>query len=53
MAGSGVDSKSAILSRRAQGYSLAACGVEHAGYINKTIPFSAGALHSTTGDLLK
>jgi CubicO group peptidase (beta-lactamase class C family) len=53
MADTGIESNTAILPERAQGYEPSAHGVRHAGYISMTIPFSAGALYSTTGDLLK
>ena len=53
MADTGIDSNAAILPKRAQGYSPSPSGARHAGYISMTIPFSAGALYSTTGDLLK
>ena len=50
---SGYDSNSAILLHRASGYSPGPDGPQHAGYIDMTIPFSAGALYSTTEDLLR
>lgn len=53
MKDSGYDSNSAIILRRASGYSPSAEGPVHAGYIDMTIPFSAGALYSTTEDLLR
>jgi CubicO group peptidase (beta-lactamase class C family) len=53
MADSGIDSNAVILLQRAQGYQPSAHGIRNAGYISMTIPFSAGALYSTTGDLLK
>jgi len=53
MTNTGIDSNAAILPQRAQGYSPSPNGTHHAGYISMTIPFSAGALYSTTGDLLK
>jgi CubicO group peptidase (beta-lactamase class C family) len=53
MTDSGYDSNSAIIPRRAEGYVAAKGGFQHAGYINMTVPFSAGALYSTTLDLLK
>ncbi len=51
MQDSGYDSNSAIITERASGYVPAQDGFENAGYINMTIPFSAGALYSTTRDL--
>lgn len=53
MKDTGIDSNAAILPQRAQGYRRSLHGIEHDGYISMTIPFSAGALYSTTGDLLK
>lgn len=53
MADTGMDSTSMILPQRAQGYAPGPGGMVHAGYTSMTIPFSAGALYSTTGDLLK
>lgn len=50
---SGYDSNSAIILHRAYGYSPGPNGVTNAGYIDMTIPFSAGALYSTTHDLLR
>jgi CubicO group peptidase (beta-lactamase class C family) len=53
MTSTGIDSNAAILPQRAQGYHRTPRGIEHDGYISMTIPFSAGALYSTTRDLLK
>jgi CubicO group peptidase (beta-lactamase class C family) len=53
MEDSGYDSNSAIIQDRASGYTPGPNGLVNAGYINMTIPFSAGALYSTTGDLLR
>jgi CubicO group peptidase (beta-lactamase class C family) len=50
---SGIDSNAVILPKRAQGYAPSKNGIHHAGYTSMTIPFSAGAIYSTTGDLLK
>ncbi|HVN06824.1 MAG TPA: serine hydrolase, partial [Bryobacteraceae bacterium] len=50
---SGYDSNTAIIPRRASGYAPGKDGPENAGFINMTIPFSAGALYSTTEDLLR
>src|SRR5579864_334200 len=52
MKDSGYDSNSAIISHRATGYSPGPNGPANSGYIDMTIPFSAGALYSTTHDLL-
>jgi CubicO group peptidase (beta-lactamase class C family) len=53
MKDSGYDSNSAIIPRRASGYELSKGEPVNAGFVNMTIPFSAGALDSTTEDLLK
>jgi CubicO group peptidase (beta-lactamase class C family) len=53
MTDTGYDSHAAILPRRASGYSPGAKGPVHADYISMTIPQGAGALYSTTRDLLK
>lgn len=53
MKDSGYDSNTAIVLRHASGYVHKPAGFEHAGFINMTIPFSAGGLYSTTEDLLK
>src|SRR5262249_22134365 len=42
-----------IIARRAAGYAPSPNGPVNAGFIHMTIPFSAGALYSTTEDLLK
>jgi CubicO group peptidase (beta-lactamase class C family) len=53
MKDSGYDSNTDIIDRRAQGYSPGPHGPVIAGYIDMSIPFSAGALYSTTEDLLR
>jgi len=53
MKDSAYDSNSAIIRRRAAGYSPGPNGPENAGYINMTVPLSAGGLYSTTDDLLR
>ena len=53
MKDSGYDSNSAIIEHRAAGYAPGNNGPVNAGYINMTVPFSAGALYSTTEDLLR
>jgi CubicO group peptidase (beta-lactamase class C family) len=50
---SGYNSNSAIIERRAAGYSPGPAGLVNAGYVNMTVPYGAGALYSTTHDLLK
>jgi CubicO group peptidase (beta-lactamase class C family) len=52
MKASGYDSSTAKIARHATGYTLGPNGPVVATYIDMSIPFSAGALYSTTGDLL-
>jgi CubicO group peptidase (beta-lactamase class C family) len=52
MTGSGYDSNSALIPRRAAGYSLRQGGPPvNAAFLHMTIPHGAGALYSTTEDL--
>lgn len=53
MKDSGVDSNSAIIQRRAAGYARPPKGIVNADYINMSIPHGAGAIYSTTEDLLR
>ena len=53
MVNSGYDSNSAIIENRASGYTPDQNGMVNAGYINMTVPLSAGGLYSTTEDLLR
>jgi CubicO group peptidase (beta-lactamase class C family)/Tfp pilus assembly protein PilF len=53
MKDSGYDSNSTVIVHRAAGYTAGKNGLENAGFVNMTIPFSAGALYSTTEDLLR
>src|SRR6185369_7606641 len=53
MKDSGYDSNSAIIPHRAAGYTPIPNGIKNAGYIDMTIPLSAGGLYSTTEDLLR
>jgi len=53
MKDSGYDSNSAIIERRAAGYAPGKNGPENAGFVNMTVPLSAGGLYSTTEDLLR
>ena len=53
MKDSGYDSNSAVIERRAAGYAPGKNGPENAGFVNMTIPLSAGGLYSTTEDLLR
>lgn len=53
MKDSGYDSNSAVIPHRASGYVHTEKGFENAGFIHMSIPHAAGALYSTTLDLLK
>ncbi len=53
MKDSGYDSNSAIIPHRASGYVRAGDRFENAGFIHMSVPHGAGALYSTTEDLLK
>jgi len=53
MKDSGYDSNTAIIPHRASGYEHSEKGIANAGFIDMSIPFSAGALYSTTEDLLR
>jgi CubicO group peptidase (beta-lactamase class C family) len=53
MTDSGYDSNTAIIKRRASGYIKTPAGYLNADYIHMSIPHAAGALYSTTRDLLK
>jgi CubicO group peptidase (beta-lactamase class C family) len=53
MKDSGYDSNTAIIPERASGYSPGPHGLLNAQYVHMSIPFSAGALYSTTEDLLR
>jgi CubicO group peptidase (beta-lactamase class C family) len=50
---SGLDDDELILPKRAQGYTPGPNGLTVARSESMTIPFSAGSIYSTTGDLLK
>jgi CubicO group peptidase (beta-lactamase class C family) len=53
MRDSGYDTHAAIIQQRASGYTYEADGFENAPYLDMSIPFAAGGLYSTTGDLLR
>lgn len=53
MKDSGYDSNSSIIVHRAAGYTPGKSGPVNAGFVHMSIPFSAGALYSTTEDLLR
>lgn len=50
---SGYDTHAAVLPRRATGYTPTRRGVVNADYIDMSVPQGAGALYSTSHDLLK
>ena len=45
-------SKKKIISQRASGYSKFENGYANADYLSLTLPYAAGSIMSTTGDLL-
>ncbi len=53
MRDTGYDSNQAIIKNRASGYAQQGDGLANALYIDMSIPFSAGALYSTTEDMLR
>jgi CubicO group peptidase (beta-lactamase class C family) len=53
MKDSGYDSNSAVIPSRADGYTASPTGPLNAGYIHMSVPHAAGALYSTTQDLLR
>jgi CubicO group peptidase (beta-lactamase class C family) len=53
MKDSGYDSNSPVIARRAAGYSPGPNGPVNAGFIHMSVPHGAGALYSTTEDLLR
>jgi len=53
MKDSGYDSNTAIIPRRASGYTPSPTGPVNAGFVHMSIPHAAGALYSTTEDLLR
>jgi CubicO group peptidase (beta-lactamase class C family) len=53
MKNSGYDSNTAIIPRRAAGYMPSPTGPVNAGFVHMSIPHAAGALYSTTEDLLR
>lgn len=53
MKDSGLDSDDLVLPKRAEGYRPGPHGLEVARSESMTIPFAAGAIYSTTGDLRK
>ncbi len=53
MKDSGYDSNTAIIPRRAAGYTPSPAGPVNAGFVHMSVPHAAGALYSTTEDLLR
>ena len=52
MKATGYDNPLEIIKNRAAGYQRQAGKIVNASYMDMTVPYSAGALYSTTGDLL-
>ncbi|KQZ03681.1 hypothetical protein ASD21_20580 [Caulobacter sp. Root1455] len=52
MKDSGYDVSGVILKKRASGYQGSKDGWRNADYLDMTLPYAAGSLYSTTGDLL-
>jgi CubicO group peptidase (beta-lactamase class C family) len=50
---SGYDSNTAVIAHRASGYAPLGSTLTNAGFIHMSVPHAAGALYSTTEDLLK
>ena len=53
MKDSGYDSNQTVIARRAAGYMPSPSGPVNAGFVHMSIPHAAGALYSTTEDLLR
>lgn len=53
MKDTGYDRNATVLERRASGYTVTKAGVENAEYVDMSLPYAAGALYSTTQDLLR
>jgi len=53
MTETGLDSDELVLAKRAQGYQIGPHGLEHARSESMTVPWAAGSVYSTTGDLLR
>ncbi|HLJ47799.1 MAG TPA: serine hydrolase [Bryobacteraceae bacterium] len=53
MKDTGYDSSSEIIAHRAAGYMSSSHGLVNGGFVDMSVPFSAGALYSTTEDLLR
>lgn len=53
MRDTGYDANAAILPHRASGYTARGGPMRNAAHIDMTVPHAAGALYSTTGDLLR
>ena len=53
MTHTGYDNPARILKHRAAGYSRQAGAIVNAAYMDMSLPYAAGGLYSTTGDLLR
>ncbi len=49
----GYDHTDAIIEHRAEGYERAGRSYRHAAYLDSSIPYAAGMMYSTVGDLLR
>ncbi|TFW31962.1 serine hydrolase [Massilia horti] len=53
MKNSGYDRNATVMAHRASGYTMTKAGVENSQYTDMSLPYAAGALYSTTQDLLR
>jgi CubicO group peptidase (beta-lactamase class C family) len=53
MTASGVDSDDLVLPQRAQGYDTSPHRLVHAVFGSMSVPWAAGGIYSTTGDLIR
>ncbi len=53
MTNTGYDHHSTILEKRASGYGKTANGFQNAPYLDMSLPYAAGSIYSTVGDLYK
>jgi CubicO group peptidase (beta-lactamase class C family) len=53
MMDTGLDSNATVMPRRASGYSPSPNGLVNAGFAHMSVPHAAGAMYSTTEDLLR
>lgn len=53
MTNTGYDHHSTVLEKRASGYSKTQAGFVNAAYLDMSLPYAAGSIYSTVGDLYK